>query len=102
MYSPRASPAVGAIFGTPESARKLPGHNIAVPSLHKGEQAALGQFTLPPSIVAPPESLSNEFRQKQRDELAETPVIKSIFETFPGAEIESVRPAGHQDEEPSR
>jgi DNA polymerase-3 subunit gamma/tau len=41
-------------------------------------------------------------RQKQRDELAETPVIKSIFETFPGAEIESVRPAGHQDEEPSR
>ena len=41
-------------------------------------------------------------RQKQRDELAETPVIKSIFETFPGAEIESVRPAGQQDEEPSR
>ncbi|MEK9557109.1 MAG: DNA polymerase III subunit gamma/tau [Alphaproteobacteria bacterium] len=40
-------------------------------------------------------------RQKQRDELAETPVIKSILETFPGAEIESVRPAGQQDEEPS-
>ena len=41
-------------------------------------------------------------RQKQRDDLAETPVIKSIFETFPGAEIESVRPAGQQDEEPSQ
>ena len=41
-------------------------------------------------------------RQKQRDDLAETPVIKSIFETFPGAEIESVRPAGLQDEEPSQ
>ena len=41
-------------------------------------------------------------RQKQRDELAETPVIKSILETFPGAEIESVRPAGQQDEEPSQ
>ena len=38
----------------------------------------------------------------QRDELAETPVIKSILETFPGAEIESVRPAGQQDEEPSQ
>ena len=41
-------------------------------------------------------------RQRQRDDLAETPVIKSIFETFPGAEIESVRPAGQQDEEPSQ
>ena len=41
-------------------------------------------------------------QQKQRDDLAETPVIKSIFETFPGAEIESVRPAGQQDEEPSQ
>ena len=41
-------------------------------------------------------------RQKQRDDLAETPVIKSIFETFPGAEIESVRPAGQQHEEPSQ
>ena len=41
-------------------------------------------------------------RQKQRDDLAETPVIKSIFETFPGAEIESVRPAGQQDKEPSQ
>ena len=41
-------------------------------------------------------------RQKQRDDLAETPVIKSIFETFPGAEIESVRPTGQQDEEPSQ
>ena len=41
-------------------------------------------------------------RQKQRDDLAETAVIKSIFETFPGAEIESVRPAGQQDEEPSQ
>ena len=41
-------------------------------------------------------------RQKQRDDLADTPVIKSIFETFPGAEIESVRPAGQQDEELSQ
>ena len=41
-------------------------------------------------------------RQKQRDDLAETPVIKSIFETFPGAEIESIRPAGQQNEEPSQ
>ena len=41
-------------------------------------------------------------RQKQRDDLAETPVIKSIFETFPGAEIESIRPAGQRDEEPSQ
>ena len=41
-------------------------------------------------------------RQKQRDDLAETAVIKSIFETFPGAEIESIRPAGQQDEEPSQ
>ena len=41
-------------------------------------------------------------RQKQCDVLAETPVIKSIFETFPGAEIESVRPARQQDEEPSQ
>ena len=41
-------------------------------------------------------------RQKQRDDLAEIPVIKSIFETFPGAEIESVRPARQRDEEPSQ
>ena len=39
-------------------------------------------------------------RQQQRDELAETPIMKSIFETFPGAEIESVKPAGQQDEDP--
>ncbi len=41
-------------------------------------------------------------QKKQRDDLAEAPVIKSIFETFPGAEIESVRPAGQQDEEPQQ
>ena len=41
-------------------------------------------------------------RQKQRDDLAETPIIKSIFETFPGAEIESVRPAGQQNGGPSQ
>ena len=41
-------------------------------------------------------------RQRQRDDLAETPVIKSIFETFPGAEIESVRPTGQQNEESSQ
>ena len=39
-------------------------------------------------------------RQQQRDELAETPIMKSIFETFPGAEIESVKSAGQQDEDP--
>ena len=38
-------------------------------------------------------------RQRQRDELAGTPIIKSILETFPGAEIESVKPAGQQDED---
>ena len=39
-------------------------------------------------------------RQQQRDELADTPIMKSILETFPGAEIESVKPAGQQDEDP--
>ena len=39
-------------------------------------------------------------RQQQCDELAETPIMKSIFEAFPGAEIESVKPAGQQDEDP--
>ena len=39
-------------------------------------------------------------RRQQRDELAEAPIMKSIFETFPGAEIESVKPAGQEDEDP--
>jgi len=40
-------------------------------------------------------------RQQQRDALAETPLVKSILATFPGAEIESVKPAEQPDEDPT-
>ena len=40
-------------------------------------------------------------RQQQRDAVAETPLVKSILATFPGAEIESVKPAEQPDEDPT-
>jgi len=40
-------------------------------------------------------------RQRQRDALAETPFVKSIMATFPGAEIDSVKPAEQPDEGPT-
>ena len=40
-------------------------------------------------------------RQQQRDALAETPLVKSILATFPGAEIEAVKPAEQPDEDPT-
>ena len=38
-------------------------------------------------------------RQRQFEIIAETPLVKSITETFPGAAIETVTPAEQQDEE---
>ena len=38
-------------------------------------------------------------KQRQIDLIAETPLVKSITETFPGAVIETVTPAEQQDEE---
>jgi len=68
--SPRQSPAVGAMFGTPESCRKVSG--VIVKSLHKDEQAAFADFCLPNPVV---QNLalhvfpSNfDHNQKQRDE----------------------------------
>ena len=40
-------------------------------------------------------------RQQQRDAMAETPLVKSILAAFPGAEIESVKPAEQPDEDPT-
>ena len=40
-------------------------------------------------------------RQKQHDAMAETPFVKSILATFPGARIESVKPAEQPDEDPA-
>ena len=39
-------------------------------------------------------------REQQRQSLAGTPLVKSILDTFPGAEIESVKPAEQPDEDP--
>ena len=38
-------------------------------------------------------------KQRQMEVIAETPLVKSITETFPGATIETVTPAEQQDEE---
>ena len=38
-------------------------------------------------------------KQRQMEIIAETPLVKSITETFPGATIETVTPAEQQDEE---
>ena len=38
-------------------------------------------------------------KQRQMEVSAETPLVKSITETFPGATIETVTPAEQQDEE---
>ncbi|MED5313365.1 MAG: DNA polymerase III subunit gamma/tau [Pseudomonadota bacterium] len=38
-------------------------------------------------------------KQRQMEAIAETPLVKSITETFPGATIETVTPAEQQDEE---
>ena len=40
-------------------------------------------------------------RQQQRDAVAETPLVKSILAAFPGAEIDSVKPAEQPDEDPT-
>ena len=40
-------------------------------------------------------------RQQLHDALAGTPLVKSILATFPGAEIDSVKPAEQPDEDPS-
>ena len=40
-------------------------------------------------------------RQQQRDAMAETPLVKSILAAFPGAEIDSVKPAEQPDEDPT-
>jgi hypothetical protein len=81
MYSPRRSPAVGAMFGTPDSHRRSdkgqPAH-----LLHKEEAAALGHFALPASILSSPQQreqrLSHEFNAKQRDE----PSVSSVHEAM--------------------
>ena len=40
-------------------------------------------------------------REQQRQSLAQTPLVKSILAAFPGAEIESVKPAEQPDEDPT-
>lgn len=89
--SPRASPAVGAMFGTPESCRKVSG--LVVKSLHRDEQAAFANMQLPQpflpgytcssrttsttsSSARPSSEVTNcEYNRKQRDE----PTVEAVW-----------------------
>ena len=76
MFSPRASPAVGALFGTPDSSRRMVTGEIK--SLHADEVKALKEFQLPAGLPVKPEELSHEYNVKQRDE----PSVDSVWEAM--------------------
>ena len=103
MYSPRATPAVGAMFGTPESARRIPGASADSQFMQREEARALqrdaASFTLPPSLA----ELSNEFNKRQRNEPTAWEVNAALQEapkTAPKLHIET--PLSQQQKQPVR
>ena len=102
MYSPRATPAVGAMFGTPESARRIPGASADAKFMQREEARALNHgagdamvtavFVLPPSLS----ELSNEYNKRQRDEPTETEVKAALQKMPPTAPRLGVAPLGQQ------
>ena len=63
--TPPRTAAVGAFFGTPDSARKVPG--MSGQALHRDEMAALNRFALPAAVL-PLTPTNCSFHKKQRDE----------------------------------
>lgn len=78
MYSPRAHAAVGAMFGTPDSARYKPGDATRSNFLHNEEVKALNTFQLPAPVLTGQPSF--EFNKKQRDEPTEDQVWQALHQ----------------------
>lgn len=77
MYSPRASPAVGAMFGTPDSARRVPNRGGACKFMLSDEQRALqdDQIQLPPSLLS--SEMSCEPHQRRNE-----PTVDRVWEAL--------------------
>lgn len=96
-FSPRASPAVGAFFGTPESARRVPG-GVRSKWDQRIEAEALQQaaFQLPASILSIEPPLSHEFNRPQRDVRSSKEVMEALHVPPPTA------PSGAHPHQPPR